>query len=46
MQPIRQPSFATQLVFLSPDADEVLESVEEYKVYVLGGIIDKQPRKN
>ena len=34
-----------KLVMLSPDAEEPLPCVEEGKVYVVGGIVDKEIKK-
>jgi Trm5-related predicted tRNA methylase len=36
---------ALQVVFLSPDAPEVLETVDPGVLYVLGGIVDRTPQK-
>ncbi|CAL1157086.1 unnamed protein product [Cladocopium goreaui] len=33
------------LVVLSPDADEDLDQVEEDKIYVIGGLVDRRPQK-
>eukprot|EP01031_Cornospumella_fuschlensis_P039847 gene39847-48521_t len=35
-----------KLVYLSPDATEVLETIESDKVYVIGGIVDRSVKKN
>lgn len=34
-----------ELVFLTPDADEVLNVVDASKVYVIGGLVDRTTRK-
>jgi tRNA (guanine9-N1)-methyltransferase len=34
-----------QLVFLSPDAEEVLIELDQDSVYVVGGIVDRTVRK-
>ncbi|XGW25570.1 hypothetical protein V3C99_006738 [Haemonchus contortus] len=34
-----------RIVYLSPDADEEIEDVEQSDVYVLGGIVDRVPEK-
>ncbi|XP_061816552.2 tRNA methyltransferase 10 homolog B isoform X2 [Nerophis lumbriciformis] len=36
---------AQSLVYLSPDAEQVLERVEQDKVYVLGGLVDESIQK-
>ncbi|CAJ1368838.1 unnamed protein product [Effrenium voratum] len=33
------------LVVLSPDADAELETVEEGKIYVIGGLVDRRPQR-
>lgn len=35
-----------QLVYLSPDAEEELESFEPENVYIIGGLVDNQIQKN
>ncbi|PIO60186.1 tRNA (guanine-N(1)-)-methyltransferase, partial [Teladorsagia circumcincta] len=34
-----------RIVYLSPDAEEVIEDVQEHDVFVLGGIVDRVPEK-
>ena len=35
-----------ELVYLSPDADEVLDTIDTSKVYVIGGLVDRSIAKN
>ena len=35
-----------KVVYLSPDSEEYLESVEKDKIYVIGGLVDRQVIKN
>lgn len=35
-----------QLVYLSPDAEEVVESFEQDKIYIIGGLVDNMIQKN
>ena len=34
-----------ELIYLSPDAEEELETIEKDKVYIIGGLVDKTVRK-
>lgn len=34
-----------ELVYLSPDAEEVLETIDPAKVYVIGGLVDRSVSK-
>ena len=34
-----------EIVYLSPDSDQVLQSVDADKVYVLGGLVDEHIQK-
>jgi len=36
----------SEVIYLSPDAEEVVESVEASKVYVIGGLVDDSVRKD
>ena len=33
------------LVVLTPDAEEELDVIEEAKIYVVGGLVDRRPQK-
>ena len=37
---------ADELVYLSPDADEILDTIDTFKVYVIGGLVDRSIAKN
>ena len=34
-----------EIVYLSPDSDKVLQSVDADKVYILGGLVDEHIQK-
>ena len=34
-----------ELVYLSPDAEEVLDTIDPAKVYVIGGLVDRSVSK-
>ena len=40
------PLARESLIYLSPDASEILEVVDKKKVYIIGGIVDKTVKKN
>lgn len=44
-QPVQELFEPSQLVYLSPDATEVLQEVSSDKVYVIGGLVDRSTRK-
>ena len=44
-EPVQELFDPSQLVYLSPDATEVLEEVSRGKVYVIGGLVARSTRK-
>ncbi|DBA03272.1 TPA: hypothetical protein N0F65_011631 [Lagenidium giganteum] len=44
--PLRDVYASEDIVYLSPDAETVLEEIDPSKVYVVGGIVDRTVRKN
>ncbi|CAI2320346.1 unnamed protein product [Caenorhabditis sp. 36 PRJEB53466] len=42
-QGLRETFQGKEVIYLSPDAEEELETVDDNKVYVLGGIVDRVP---
>lgn len=39
-------SRVSDLVYLSPDSSELLPSVEEHKIYIIGGLVDNSRKKH
>ena len=33
--------FTDQFIYLSPDADQYLDTFDESKIYIIGGLIDR-----
>ena len=44
-QPIDQLYPKERLVYLSPNADEILTDMNEEQIYVIGGLVDESVRK-
>lgn len=44
-EPLEELYDADEIVYLSPDSDNVLETLDPACVYVVGGIVDRSVRK-